>query len=91
MANIKSALKRIQVTKTKTDQNKSKKSEIKTYMKKLNAAIDNNQMDEARELLRLVDKKLKQAASKNIIHPNAASRRIGNLAKRINRKENESA
>ena len=39
MANIKSAKKRILVTQTKTDRNKSIRSKVKTSMKKVDAAI----------------------------------------------------
>ena len=38
MANIKSALKRIDITKKQTLKNKSRKSEIKTYIKKFDLA-----------------------------------------------------
>ena len=70
MANIKSSQKRIEVAKRNTLRNKSRKSEIKTYIKKFEAAIEANELDQARELLKLVDKKLKQAESKNVIHKN---------------------
>lgn len=39
MANIKSALKRIDITKKQTLKNKSRKSEIKTYIKKFDLAL----------------------------------------------------
>lgn len=39
MANIKSALKRIDITKKQTLRNKSRKSEIKTYIKKFDLAL----------------------------------------------------
>lgn len=90
MANIKSALKRIKVTKTKHDINKSKKSELKTYIKKLNSSIEESKFDEARELLKLVDKKLKKAASTNLIHKNSASRHLSRLTKKLNLKLSES-
>lgn len=64
MANIKSALKRIKVNETKRARNKSKKSELKTYMKKLNIAIEEDRLDDAAELLKLVDKKLKKLQAK---------------------------
>lgn len=84
MANIKSALKRIKVNETKRARNKSKKSELKTYMKKLNIAIEEDRLDDAAELLKLVDKKLKKAASKNLIHKNAASRKLSSFQRKLN-------
>lgn len=84
MANIKSAKKRIGVTIKKTEVNKSKKSEIKTYMKKFDNAIEAGNLDEARLILKELDKKLKRAAQKNIIHKNNASRKISHLTKKLN-------
>ena len=76
MANIKSAIKRIDRTKKETLRNKSVKTGIKTSIRKF---------EEARDLLRAVDKKLKRAASKNVIHKNAADRRMSRLTKKLNR------
>ena len=84
MANIKSSQKRIEVAKRNTLRNKSRKSEIKTYIKKFEAAIEANELDQARELLKLVDKKLKQAESKNVIHKNRVASVTSRLAKKLN-------
>ncbi|MCF6465599.1 30S ribosomal protein S20 [Clostridium sp. Cult2] len=89
MANIKSAEKRIRTTKKRTELNKSRKSEIKTYIKKFDLAIDNGNIDEAKELLKIIDRKLKRATHKNVIHKNAAARRVSVLSKRLNNKINE--
>jgi small subunit ribosomal protein S20 len=88
LANIKSAEKRIRTTEKKTVLNKNKKSEIKTYTKKFNAAIESGNTDEARELLKIIDKKLKKAACENIVHKNAAARKVSRLTKDLNRKVN---
>lgn len=84
LANIKSAEKRIRTTRKKTAINKSRKSEIKTYIRKFDAALEDGNTDEARELLKIIDKKLKRAAHKNVIHKNAASRRLSKLTKKLN-------
>ncbi|MBU5427137.1 30S ribosomal protein S20 [Tissierella pigra] len=84
MANIKSAKKRILITEKRTAMNKSKKSEIKTYIKKFDTAIDNGNFDEAKTLLKAIDKKLKRAAHKDIIHMNSASRKVSRLTKKLN-------
>lgn len=89
MANIKSAEKRIRTNKTKTELNKSRKSEIKTYIKKFDLAIENGNVEEAQELLKIIDRKLKRAAHKNVVHKNAASRKVGSLTKKLNNKVNE--
>lgn len=84
MANIKSAKKRIRVIEKKTAINRRRKSEIKTYIKKLNNAIENNNAEQAKELLKIVEKKLYKAAAKGTIHRNAASRKVSKLAKKVN-------
>lgn len=85
MANIKSAIKRIDLNKKANLRNRSRKTSIKNAIKKFEAAVDNNSVDEARELLKDVDKKLKRAALKNVIHKNAASRKLSQLTKKLNR------
>jgi small subunit ribosomal protein S20 len=85
MANIKSAIKRIDVTKRQTAINKSRKSEIKTYIKKFDQAIEEGNLDQAKELYKLIDKRLKQAEAKNIIHKNAVARKTSSLAKKLNK------
>jgi len=84
LANIKSAKKRIEVTRLRTAINRQRKSEIKTYIKKFNSAIDNGNIDEAKSLLKLVEKKLSRAAVKNTIHKNAAARKVSQLTKKVN-------
>lgn len=84
MANIKSAIKRIDVTRKQTLRNKSRKSELKTLTKKFESAVEENRLDEASNLLKVLDKKLKKAASKNVLHKNAASRRLSRLQVKLN-------
>lgn len=84
LANIKSAEKRILVTEKRTALNKSRKSEIKTYIKKFDDAVANGNLDEAKVLLNVIDKKLKRAAQRNIVHKNAVSRKVSRLTKKLN-------
>lgn len=84
MANIKSAEKRIRTTAKKTAINKMKKSQLKTYIRKFDKAIDGGNLEEAGVLLKTIDKHLKKAAHSNLIHKNNASRKISNLTKKLN-------
>ena len=84
MANIKSAKKRILVINKKTEANKSRKSEIKTYIKKFEAALNEGNYEKAQEYLKICEKKLYQAAAKNTIHRNAAARKVSRLTKKLN-------
>ena len=52
MANIKSAKKRILVTETRTARNKAIKSEVKTMVKKVYAAIDSKDQEAAKAALK---------------------------------------
>ena len=76
MANIKSAKKRILVTRKKTAENRSKKSELNTYIKKFKAAP-------SAELLSKVTSLLDKAVQDNIIHANKANRTKAKLAKLV--------
>jgi len=85
LANIKSAKKRILVINKKTEVNKSRKSEIKTYIKKFEAAINEGNYEKAKEYLKVCEKKLLQAAAKNTIHKNAAARKVSRLTLKLNK------
>lgn len=85
MANIKSAEKRILVIEKKTALNKSKKTEIKTYIKKFENAVTKGDLVEAKILLTVIDKKLKRAAQKNIVHKNAVARKVSRLQTKLNK------
>ncbi len=89
MANIKSAKKRIGVTRKKTEVNKKRKSEIKTYIKNFDVALENGNIEEAQETLKIIDKKFKKAATKNIVHKNTASKKVSKLQRKLNTKMNE--
>ena len=83
MPNIKSAKKRVKVITTKTLINKAANSELKTTIKKANAAIENNDANKA-EAIRVAVKKIDQAVAKGILHKNAAARKKSQLAKKAN-------
>jgi small subunit ribosomal protein S20 len=84
MANIKSAKKRILVNAKRNEINRSRKSEIKTYIKKFEVAVNANNYESAKELLSLIQKKLNRASVKNTLHSNAAARKVSRLTKRLN-------
>ena len=85
MANIKSAKKRIRVIDKKTARNRRIKGHLKTILKAYDSALEAGDMETAKEKLVLSEKKLMQAAAKNTIHKNAASRKVSRLAKRFNK------
>lgn len=82
MPNIKSAKKRVKVIDTKTMQNKMINTQLKTQIKKANAAIEGNHEDKA-EVVRVAVKKIDQASAKGILHKNTAARKKSALAKKL--------
>ena len=83
MPNIKSAKKRVKVIATKTMQNRAANSQLKTEIKKANAAIENNSEDKV-AAVRVAIKKIDQAAAKGILHKNTAARKKSALDKKLN-------
>ena len=83
MPNIKSAKKRVKGIAAKTMQNKAINSELKTEIKKANAAIEGNAENKA-AAVRVAIKKIDQAAAKGILHKNTASRKKAALDKKLN-------
>ncbi len=83
MPNIKSAIKRMNSDKRKAAYSKSKKSELKTSLKKAEQAIEAS-ADNAAELAQETQRKLDQAVAKGLIHKHKASRKKSQLAKKLN-------
>ena len=84
MANIKSAKKRILVSKKKEMRNKAIKSKVKTLVKKVDAAIAEGNKAEAEAALLVATSEISKAASKGIYHKNTASRKISRLTLAVN-------
>ena len=84
MANIKSAKKRVLVTAKKTERNKSIRSEVKTYIKRVEAAVESGDKALAESELKAATSKIEAAASKGVYHDNDAGRKVARLAKLVN-------
>ncbi|MCK8058011.1 MULTISPECIES: 30S ribosomal protein S20 [unclassified Fusibacter] len=84
MANIKSAKKRISVIATKTARNKSRKSAMRTAIKRVNEAVESGDKALAAERLQKATKTISMTATKGTIHKATASRLVSRLAKRVN-------
>lgn len=83
MPNIKSAKKRVKVISAKTLQNKMVKSELKTIIKKADAATA-AKADDSEAAVRAAIKAVDQACAKGIMHKNCAARKKSQLAKKLN-------
>ena len=84
MANIKSAKKRVLVSKARNERNKSIKSAVKTEVKKVEAAVAAKDKAAAEAALLSATSKIDKAASKGVYHKNTASRKISRLTKAVN-------
>ena len=83
MPNIKSAKKIVRVIATKTLRNKSLNSNLKTTIKKAEAALASSSEDRTAAVT-LAIKKIDQAAAKGLLHKNTAARRKSRLARKLN-------
>lgn len=84
MANIKSAKKRILVAQTRTARNKSIRSEVKTAIKKVEAAVAAKDKAAAVETLKSATSVIESACSKGVYHKNNAARKVSRLSKLVN-------
>ncbi|MBO5577171.1 MAG: 30S ribosomal protein S20 [Ruminococcus sp.] len=82
MPNIKSAKKRVKVIQTRTARNKAIKSDLKTALKKADAAVNENAENKA-EVVKAAIKKVDMACTKGIMHKNKAARKKSQLAKKL--------
>ena len=83
MANTPSAKKRIRNTLRKTDINKSRRSRIKTFVRKVEESIDSKDAKSAMESLKAAQPEIMRGVTKGIFHKNTASRKISRLSSRI--------
>jgi len=84
LANIKSAKKRILVNETKAARNKAIRSKVKTYVKKVEAAVAANDKEAASAALVAAISEIDKACTKGVYHKNTASRKVSRLSKAVN-------
>lgn len=83
MAHSLSAKKRIRQNTTRRLRNQSRRSELKTEIRRFLDLVRAQDVSAARDQLKRVYKKLDQTASTGPIHANAAARQKSRLAKRL--------
>jgi small subunit ribosomal protein S20 len=94
VANIKSAIKRVQITERNRLRNKSYKSAVKTLMKRYLTAVSQYASDPTPEAMQEVQQRMSAAYSKidkavkrGVLHPNNGSRKKARLAKALKNHE----
>ena len=83
MANIKSQIKRNRTNEQARQRNRSVRSALRTYAKRVQLALDAGDIDEAEAALRTAGREIDRAASKGVIHANSAGNRKSRLARRV--------
>ena len=84
MANIKSAKKRILVTRTRTDRNKAIRSSVKTAIKKVFVAVESGDKAAAQAELTAATKVIEMAGSKGVYHKNNVAHKVSRISKAVN-------
>ena len=83
MANTNSARKRIRQTAKRTVRNAARKSRMRTFVKKVEAAIAAGNKTAAGDALRAAQPEMQRAAGKGVVHNNTISRKLSRLSARI--------
>ncbi|NNU17639.1 30S ribosomal protein S20 [Parvularcula sp. ZS-1/3] len=83
MANTTSAQKMVRKIERRTAVNKSRRSRVRTYIKKLDTAVEAGDQSAAQAALRTAESEIMRAVSKGVMHKNTASRKVSRLSKRV--------
>ena len=85
MPNIKSAKKRVKVNSVKALNNQMAKSELKTTLKKFEAAVAEGNREQADSAYQAAVQSIDKAAVKGILHKNAAARKKSQITLKMNK------
>jgi len=83
MANTTSAKKATRKIARRTAVAKSRRSRVRTFIRKVEEAIASGDKEAAQSALRAAQPELMRAASKGVLHTNTASRKVSRLARRV--------
>ena len=83
MANSPQAKKRARQLERSTAVNKTRRSRIRTFLRKVEEAIESGDKDAATAAFRAAQPELMRGVTKGIFHKNTASRKVSRLASRV--------
>jgi small subunit ribosomal protein S20 len=83
MANTPQARKRIRRNDRRADVNKSRVSRIRTFVKKVESAIESGAKDAAADALKAAQPEMMRGVSKGVLHKNTVARKISRLTKAV--------
>lgn len=84
MANTSSAKKAVRKIAARTEVNRTRRTRMRTYVRKVEEAIAAGDKNAATAALKAAEPELMRAASKGVVHKNTASRKVSRLAARVN-------
>ncbi len=83
MANTPQARKRIRRNQTRAAINTARISRIRTFVKQVEAALEDGDKDRAQAALRVAQPELARGVARGVMHKNTASRKFSRLTKRV--------
>ena len=83
MANTPQSKKRARQSERRADVNKSRRSRIRTFLRKVEEAIESGDRDAASAALREAQPELMRGVTKGIFHKNTAARKMSRLSARV--------
>ena len=83
MPNIKSAKKRVEIARVRTERNKARKSTVKTAVRKYEALLAEGNLEGAQTQLKEVIKQVDMAVTKGVMHKNTAARKKSRLTRML--------
>ena len=84
MANHPSAAKRARQNVRRANINRLRRSRVRTFVKKVEAAIASGNRDAAQAALKAAQPELDRAADKGVLHKNTVARKLSRLSARVN-------
>ena len=85
MPSIKSAKKRVALSKAAYEKNKADKSALKTAVKKFEAAVASGNREQADSAYKAAVKSVDQGVKKGILHKNNAARKKSSMTLKLNK------
>lgn len=83
MANTRSAKKMVRKIARRTEVNRDRRSRVRSFVRKVEEAIESGDQKAAREALRVAESELARAAGRGVFHRNMTARKVSRLNTRI--------
>ena len=83
MAHSRQARKRVRQNKRRTAVNRARLSRIRTFIRRVEEAIESGDRSQAEQALRAAQPEIMRGATKALLHRRTAARRVSSLARRV--------